>query len=119
MDAEDIKARTKNFALRVIQLSGSLPKNTPGQVMGRQVLRAATSVGANYRAALRARSKTEFIAKLGVVVEEADECCYWLDLIIESDLVKKHRLQDLLSEANQLTALFVATIKSAKRSRKS
>ncbi len=112
-----MKARTKKFALRIITLTNALPRSALGRVIGQQLLRAATSFGANYRAALRARSKAEFIAKLGIVVEEADECSYWLELIIESHLIEQHLLHDLLSEANQLTAMLVATVRSTKRNR--
>lgn len=115
MDAEELKARTKAFALRVIHLVEALPKNRTGDVIGRQLLRAATSVGANYRAACRARSQVEFAAKIGIVEEEADESAYWLELVIEAGLVPAAKVQDLLSEANELVAIFVASARTAKR----
>lgn len=115
MDAEELKARTKAFALRVIHLVEALPKNRTGDVIGRQLLRAATSVGANYRAACRARSQVEFAAKIGIVEEEADESAYWLELVIEAGLVPAAKVQDLLAEANELVAIFVASARTAKR----
>jgi four helix bundle protein len=88
MDKQELKVRTKNFALRIIKLTEALPKNSAGRVIGNQLLRSGTAVGANYRAVCRARSKQEFIAKLGIVVEESDESCFWLELIVESGLIK-------------------------------
>ena len=114
MDAEELKGRTKSFALRVIRLIEALPKTRTADVIGRQLLRAATSVGANYRAACRARSQAEFASKIGVVEEEADECAYWLELIVESDLLPAAKVQDLLAEANELGAIFVASARTAK-----
>ncbi len=110
--------RTKQFALRVVRLVDQLPKSRSADVLGRQLLRSATSVGANYRAAQRGRSKAEFIAKLGIVEEEADETIYWLELIGESKLMKPARLMDLLQEANEILAIIVTSIRSA-RSRSS
>jgi four helix bundle protein len=106
--------RTKSFALRVVRLVESLPKGRVGDVIGRQLLRAATSVGANYRAARRARSAAEFRAKLGIVEEEADECAYWLELIAEAQLVQPHRLEGLHQEANELLAMIVASIRTSR-----
>jgi len=114
VDAEELKGRTKSFALRVIRLIEALPKTRTADVIGRQLLRAATSVGANYRAACRARSQAEFASKIGVVEEEADECAYWLELIVESDLLPAAKVQDLLAEANELGAIFVASARTAK-----
>jgi len=116
VNAEELKQRTKAFALRVIRLVEALPKTRTADVIGRQLLRAATSVGANYRAACRARSQAEFAAKIGVVEEEADECAYWLELTIEADLLPATRVQDLVDEANELVAIFVASARTAKRS---
>lgn len=110
--------RTKRFALRVVRLVDQLPKTRSADVLGRQVLRSATSVGANYRAAQRGRSKAEFIAKLGIVEEEADETCYWLELITDLKLVKPERLSDLLQESQEILAIIVSSIRSA-RSRSS
>lgn len=108
-----MKKRTKQFALRIIQLVGALPKTTAGPAIGNQLIRSGTSVGANYRAACRARSKAEFIAKLGIVVEEADESAFWLELIIEGNQMKEEKAGALLEEANELTAIFVSSRKTA------
>jgi four helix bundle protein len=115
MTSRELQTRTKAFALRVITLVDTLPRGTAGQVIGRQLLRSATSVGANYRAACRAQSRAEFAAKLSVVVEEADESLYWLELLQESSLIKPQRLVDLLKEANELVAISVAARKTAKQ----
>ena len=117
VDQEALKARTKDFALRVIRLVEALPRTRAGKVLGNQLLRSATSVGANYRAALRARSKREFAAKIGIVVEEADECCYWLELITAGGLMPKEKTSALLQEADELTAIFVATRKTAQHNK--
>jgi four helix bundle protein len=115
MTPKDLQARTKAFALRIIKLVDALPRSAAGQVIGRQLLRSATSVGANYRAACRAQSRAEFAAKLSVVVEEADESLYWLQLLQESSLIKSERLTELLREANELVAISVAARKTAKQ----
>ena len=115
MNEQELKTRTKQFGLRVMKLVGALPSDTVGRAIGNQLVRSGTSVGANYRAACRGRSKAEFIAKLGVVVEEADECGYWLELIIEGELLATHLVEPLLQEANELTAIMVASRKSAQR----
>jgi four helix bundle protein len=94
----------------------ALPKTTSGRAIGNQLVRAGTAVGANYRAACRGRSKAEFIAKLGIVIEEADECGYWLELIIESELLPKPKIEPLLQEANELAAIFVASVRTARSS---
>jgi len=117
MDAEELKLRTKQFALRIIKLSESLPKTHTAEVIGRQLLRSGTSVGANYRAACRARSHAEFIAKIGVVEEEADETLYWLELLVEGKIVPPERLAALMAEANELLAIFVASGRTAKTQR--
>lgn len=111
---EELKQRTKRFALRMIRLYRSLPKSMDAQVIGKQVLRSGTSLAANYRAVCRARSKPEFIAKMGIVVEEADETVFWLELLIEGAIVSKEKLSDLLSEANELLAIFAASHRTAK-----
>lgn len=90
MDKEDLKKRTKEYALRIIKLVKALPNTVDGHTIGNQLIRSGMSVGANYRAVLRARSTAEFIAKLGVVIEEADESAFWLEIIIESKLLKKN-----------------------------
>ena len=100
MNPEDLKKRTKQFALRVLRLVAALPKTLAGKAIGGQLVRSGTSVGANYRAACRARSKLEFIAKIGIVEEEADESAFWMELIIESELLKLQQVQPLLDEAN-------------------
>lgn len=113
MDDRELKRRTQVFALRVMKMIDSLPNTTTGQVIAKQIVRCATSVGANYRAACRGRSKAEFLSKLQTVVEEADETCYWLELIIEGELLPKPRIDDLLDEANQITAIMIASRKTA------
>lgn len=110
----ELKDRTKQFALRVMKLVDALPKTTSAITIGRQMVRSGTSVGANYRAACRGRSKAEFISKLGIVVEEADESCFWLELIIEGELLPEAKVQPLLKEADELTAIFVSSIKTSK-----
>ena len=119
MDEMELKKRTKAFALRVMKLVGVLPETSVGRTIGTQLVRSATSVGANYRAACRGRSKPEFVAKLGIVVEEADECGYWLELIIEGELMTKALVEQLLLEANELTAIMVASHKTAQSKLKS
>jgi four helix bundle protein len=114
---EALRDRTKKFAMRVIRLFQHLPRSTEAQVLGKQLLRAATSVGANYRAAGRARSKAEFVAKIGIVVEEADETIFWLECLMESGLVKPDLLRDLLAEANELVAIFAASQRTARQSK--
>ena len=111
---QELRNRTKRFALRIIRLFRHLPRTTEAQVLGRQLLRSGTSVGANYRAAGRARSKAEFIAKMGTVVEEADETVFWIECLIESEIVKADLLNDLLSEANELLAIVAASQRTAR-----
>jgi len=115
MTPAELKQRTKQFALRVMKLVEALPHSTSGQVLGRQLLRAATSVAANYRAACRARSHSEFIAKLGIVEEEADESVFWLEMIEEGKLLAPARMIEVRREASELTAIMVASIKSARK----
>jgi len=115
MDEAELKKRTKQFALRVIKLAGSLPGNFIARIIRSQLVRAGTSVGANYRAACRARSQAEFISKLGIVEEEADESCYWMELIIEDELVAPGLIQPLLTEANEILAIISASRRTAKR----
>ena len=115
MNAEkDLAARTKLFARRVIRLFCALPKATAPQVLGKQVLRSGTSVGANYREANRARSKAEFIAKIGDCLKEADETLYWLELLMEEGFVPAKRLQPLVKEADELVAIFTTISKRAR-----
>ncbi len=113
MNEADMKKRTKRFALDIIHLVGELPKTTVGRAIGGQLVRSGTSVGVNYRAACRGKSKADFIAKLGIVEEEADESCYWLELLIEGALAEKQRAELLLKEASELTAIIVASRKTA------
>src|SRR2546430_17622235 len=118
MKPEDLKRRTKQFALRVLKLVAALPKTLAGKTIGGQLVRAGTSVGANYRAACRARSKVEFIAKIGIVEEEADESAFWMELIIEGDLMKAELVQALLDEATELAKIMASSRKSASESLK-
>ena len=114
MNQIQLKNRTKKFSLDIIDLIEKLPNNYAGRNIANQLVRSATSVGANYRAVCRARSKKEFIAKMHIVIEEADECCFWLELIKEKAWAD---VGSLLNEANELTAIFVksnATIKRKK-----
>jgi four helix bundle protein len=115
MDAEELKKRTKQFALRILKLVSALPNSLQGRTVGGQLVRSGTSVGSNYRAACRGRSKAEFIAKLGIVEEEADESAFWLELIIEGGLLKASRVQSLLDEANELTRIMASSRISASR----
>lgn len=117
MSHQDLKDRTKVFALRVMSLTEALPKSHSGDVIGRQILRSATSVGANYRSACRARSRADFVSKMGIVEEEADESGYWLELIEAAGLIKPSRIADLKAECNELTAIIVASIRTARRAR--
>lgn len=111
---QQLKDRTKRFALRIIRLADALPQKPSARVIGNQVLRSGTSVGANYRATGRARSRAEFVAKLGVVVEEADETLYWLELLMEGGLMPTAKLQPLYKEACELLAIFSASRRTAR-----
>jgi four helix bundle protein len=106
--------RTKTFALNIISLVGRLPKTTEGKVLGHQLLRSGTSIGANYREACRARSKAEFISKIGDCLKEADETLYWLELLGEGRIVGYEDLQHLLRDADEITAMLVASLNTAK-----
>jgi four helix bundle protein len=108
MKSAELQQRTKGFALRVLKLIQQLPNTIGGRVLANQVARSATSVGANYRAACRARSRAEFASKLGTVAEEADESLYWLELIRDGNFVPEKKLASLVSEADELTAIFTA-----------
>lgn|ERR1700682_1961421 len=110
----ELRARTKAFALRVIRMSQALPRTREANVIGQQILRSATSVAANYRAAGRSRSKAEFVSKIGVVIEEADETVFWLEILADSGIVKPAKLASILDEANQLLAIFAASRRTAK-----
>src|SRR5437762_1928494 len=113
--AVELKKPTQSFALRIIRLVRALPSTLEGRVISGQLLRSGTSVGANYRAVCRARSRPEFLAKLGVVIEEADESAFWLELLIETGLIPEKKLHDLKSEANQLVAIFNASRTTARK----
>jgi four helix bundle protein len=113
MNPEDLKRRTKQFALRILKLVAVLPKTVEGRTLGGQLVRAGTTVGANYRATCRSRSRAEFVARIGVVEEEADESAYWLELIIEGELLKAQKVAPLLNEANELAKIMASSRISA------
>jgi len=115
MNEKDFKDRTKKFGLRVIRLVESLPKSRTADVIGKQLLRSATSVGANYRAACRGRSTADVIAKLGIVEEEADESLYWMEMLIEAGLVSASKLSELTKEGDEIVAMTVASIKTLRQ----
>jgi len=117
MNSDELKKRTKAFALSVIRLVESLPRGCTADVIGRQLLRSGTSVGANYRSACRAKSTADFISKMGTVEEETDESLYWMELLIEADIVESVKLESLMNEANELLAITVSSIKTAKKKR--
>lgn len=112
---DELKDRTKRFALRVVKLCAALPRGRVTDVLARQLLRSATSVGANYRAACRARSRADFVSKMGIVEEEADESVYWIEMLAESGQVEVRRVSELLKEAGELTAIAAASRKTARR----
>jgi len=115
-EEKDLRNRTKAFALRIVRIFSALPKTTEAQVLGKQLLRSGTSIGANYREAFRARSKAEFIAKCGDSLREIEESAYWLELLVESETVSAERLAPLRQECEELTAIFVTILKRAKTS---
>jgi four helix bundle protein len=119
MTPEQLRNGTKHFALRIIKLVGALPKTIEGRAIANQLVRCGTSVAANYRATCRARSRSEFVAKMGVVLEEADETQLWLELIIEAKLLPARQVDPLLKETNELVAIFVTSRKSASKNLKS
>ena len=112
---EQLRNRTKRFALRIIRLFKRLPRTVEAQVLGKQLLRSGTAVGANYRAVGRARSKAEFVSKMGVVVEEADETVFWIECLGESGIRRPDLLAELLKEANELIAIFAASQRIARK----
>ena len=114
MNPEDMKTRTRAFALRIIRLAESLPNTPTAKVIRNQMLRCGPAVGANYRASCRAKSKPDFISKMGTVEEEADETIYWMELLIDAEIVKKPRIDDLLDEADQILSIVVSSIKTAR-----
>jgi four helix bundle protein len=119
MTTAELKERTKEFALRVIRLVDALPNTVKGRAIANQIMPSATSVAANYRAACRARSRAEFIAKIGVVEEETDETAFWLELIIDSGVRTEKQIRPLLQEAGELVAIMASSRKSAVANRKS
>jgi four helix bundle protein len=112
--AAELRGRTKAFAIRIVKLFRALSRSPDAQTLGKQLLRSGTSVAANYRAVCRARSKAEFIAKMGIVVEEADESVFWLELLSETGIIRAERTKDLLKEANELVAIFGASLRTSK-----
>jgi four helix bundle protein len=114
MTKEELKNRTKKFALMIIKLVEELPDTLAGRTIGKQIIRSGTSVAANYRTACRARSNADFISKITIVEEECDETLFWLELILDAGLFKKEELQDALKEADELTAIFTASGKTAR-----
>lgn len=115
MTKEELKERSKQFALRIIKLVDSLPKTQAGRAIGNQIIRSGTSVGANYRSACRARSVADFVSKIAIVEEEADETIFRLELVSDSGMIKKGKLEGLMAEAKELTAIFTASGKTAKQ----
>jgi len=115
MNEQELKQRTNKFALRILDLADALPQTRSGNVIAGQIIRSGTSVAANYRALCRAKSRADFINKTSIVEEEADESCFWLQLLIDRGLLAAGRVQPLLKEANELTAIFVAGRKTAAR----
>ncbi len=115
MDENTFKRRTKGLGLQAIRLVRALPRTRAADVIGRQLLRSATSVGANYRASCRAKSVRDMIAKLGIVEEEADESVYWMELLVESGIVPKREVDELIIEASEILAMVVASIKTLKK----
>ncbi len=117
MKGDELKERTKQFALRIMKLVDALPHSVAGKVVANQIMRSGTSVGANYRAACRARSDAEFIAKLGTVLEEADETEFWLELIMDGQLLPKDKVEPLKKEAEEITAIMAASRKTAQNNK--
>ena len=118
MNAAELRQRSKIFSLRVLRLVGALPNNVQGRAIGSQLIRSGMSVGANYRAACKARSKAEFVAKIGVVEEEADESVFWMELIVESGMLREKVVESLLLEGRQLAAIMARSRITAARSLK-
>jgi four helix bundle protein len=116
MDEQQFKDRTKKLALRIIRLVDSLPKSVLGIIIGKQLLRSGTSIGANYRAACRARSIADMIAKLAIVEEEADESLYWMELLVDANVIPATRLVDLMKETDEIVAMTVTSSKTLRAS---
>lgn len=110
----ELKQRTKQIAIRMVKMFKSLPRTEEARILGRQLLRSGTAIAANYRGACRSRSKAEFIARMGVVVEEADETVFWMELLVEGGIVQAARMAAVLKEANELLAIFAASQRTAK-----
>ena len=117
MDKDELKARTKNFAHRCVKLALALPNNSLGKHISRQMIRCSTSVAANYRAVCTSQSKPTFISKLATVIEETDESAFWLEFVVEEELLSETRVTPLLNEAEELTAIFIASQNTARRNR--
>ncbi len=115
MTPEELRARTKMFAIRIVKLYQALPKTTEAQVLGKQLLRSGTSVAANYRAACRGRSRAEWLAKIGIVVEEADETVFWLEMLADCGVISTERLKSLTEESEELVSIFGATKHTARK----
>lgn len=115
MNKEDFKKRTRAFGLRAIHVVESLPKTQTGQILGCQLLRAGTSVGADYRAAVRGKSRADFISKMGTVEEECDEAIYWMEMLVDARCIKAALVADLMEEGDQILAIVVASIKTARQ----
>jgi four helix bundle protein len=111
---EDLRRRTKEFALRIVRLFRALPNTEEARVLGRQVLRSGTAVAPNYRSACRARSRADFISKIGITVEEADETAFWLELIVDAGIIKKSKLESLMVEADEPVRIFQSTRTTAR-----
>ena len=115
MNSDELRNRTKQFAVRIIKLATALPRNRAGDVLGRQILKSGTSVGANYREALRASSRRHFVTTLEIAIREGEETLYWLELLAETGTIKPSRLSDLTRECDELVAILTATVVSTKR----
>jgi four helix bundle protein len=115
MTRDDMKKRTRQFALRIIRLSMALPKGREADILGRQLLKSGTSIGANYREAVRASSRRHFVTNLEICLREGDETIYWLELLAEAEIMPAKRLSELVDECNQLVAIMTATVRTAKR----
>jgi len=111
----ELKERVKKLSLSIIEFSRSLPRNNVTRIIGTQILRSGTSIGANYFSACRARSKAEFISKMGIVEEEADETLYWIEILVESGMVKEETIADLKNELNEILSIVVASIRTARK----
>ncbi len=118
MDKHTFQRRTKQLTIRIIKMSGALPKTIAAEVVGRQIIRSSSSVGANYRAACRAKSTADMINKLKIVEEEADETLFWLEVLIEGEIMPESRLQDLLRETDEILAMTVASLKTLRNKQK-